>query len=560
MKLSTEVPSDKLRGGFYTPAPLVDVCLNRVATLNEGQDNLTVLEPSVGDGAFLRHLIRHRLSTSTKSFTGIETVEAEAQKCRETGRLAPFDTSIRCTNALEWAAKTNEMVDVVVGNPPFIRYQFVSKPDLQAVEQVGKRIGLTFRGVSNLWIPVVLGALSRLRTGGSMALVVPAEVFTGLSAGTVRSWLVKNFDLLRVDMFAPGSFPGVLQEVVVVSGRRADTNDSVLNASRDVLFVEHCLSGSTRSWGHVISQSTQSWTRYLLTPSQLDALQEAKSLPVVQAFGNVAKLEVSIVTGANDYFSVDSKQLEQSQLHTWAELLLPRIRYAEGLVYRHEDHKVTAANGAKAWLLNFSERRPDPLKFPGPTKYIKIGEEQSLHKRYKTSIRFPWYRVPSVWAGRLMLSKRSHWFPRIVLNDANALTTDTIYRGNLLPFYVGREDDLVSAFHNSLTLLTAEIEGRSFGGGVLELVPSEIARLSIPFPVNTSDNLQQLDKMTRANSRERSSPMELIEATDNLLSRRVDGLTKRLLNQLREARETLADRRFSRNEVSSVSSLEVEKG
>lgn len=547
MKLSTEVSSEKLRGGFYTPDSLVNVCLDRVAALASSQGKLTVLEPSAGDGAFLRRLIEHRLSACVESFIGVEIVEAEARKCYETGRKAPFDTSINHMSVLEWTAETDKNVDVVIGNPPFVRYQFVPKSDLRFVEQLGRRMGLAFRGVSNLWIPVLLGALARLRIGGAMSLVVPAEVFTGLSAGDVRSWLIRHFDHLQVDMFAPGSFPAVIQEVVVISGRRVGRSSSVVNASRDVLFVEHSSLGNTRSWSHVIPESTQGWTRYLLTPIQLGVLQEATALPSVQALGNIARLEVSIVTGANDYFSVTSEQVKQFELHHWAKPLLPRIRYARGLAYSCEDHEFTASNGAKAWLLNFSKRHPDPKEFRGAAAYIEMGEAQGLHERYKTRIRSPWYRVPSVWGGKLMLSKRSHWFHRLVLNDARALTTDTIYRGNLLPLYAGREGDLVGAFHNSLTLLTAEIEGRSFGGGVLELVPSEIARLSIPFPIITADQLPRLDEISRAGSLGKRNPAQLIEATDSLLCCRVDGLTKQLVDQLHQARETLANRRFSRN-------------
>lgn len=547
MKLSTEVSSEKLRGGFYTPSALVNVCLDRIATLNNGRGKLTILEPSVGDGAFLRRLVKHELNTSVKSFIGIELIEEEVQKCQEAARSAPFDTSISHMSTLEWAANTEKMVDAVIGNPPFVRYQFVPRLNLQNVERLGKRIGVAFRGVSNLWIPILLGALSRLKVGGSMAFVVPAEIFTGLSAGDVRSWLIEHFGHLQIDMFAPGSFPGVLQEVVVISGRRVDSTGNAGEVGREVLFVDYSSSGNTRSWSHMVPKTTQGWTRYLLTPTHLGALQEARSLPYVQAFGNVAKLEVSIVTGANEYFSLTSDQVKQFQLYEWAEPLLPRIRYAEGLVYSREDQQATASNGARAWLLNFGEQCPDPIENRGAAAYIELGEAQGLHQRYKTRIRYPWYRVPSVWTGRLMLSKRSHWFPRLVLNDANALTTDTIYRGNLLPLYSGQEGDLVGAFHNSLTLLTAEIEGRSFGGGVLELVPSEIARLSIPFPVNTSDNLLRLDGISRASLRGQSNAAQLIDATDDLLSQRVDGLTKHLMSQLHQARETLANRRLSRN-------------
>lgn len=549
VKLVSEVSRDKLRGGFYTPRDLVSVCLDRILEHSDGFKKLSILEPSCGDGAFLRGISEHEIRKSVSNFLGIELIEEEAQKCVEFSRAAPFEAHIENANTLEWTIHTNEVFDAVVGNPPFVRYQFVPKSYLKSIELLGSRIGVTFRGVSNLWVPMMLGALSRLKLGGSMALVVPAEIFTGLAAGDVRLWLLRNFDGLRVDSFAPGAFPNVLQEVVVISGIRIEENSFLIAPSKNIQFVEHDALANTRHWNHRLTCKTEGWTKYLLTPNQLDALQEARSLPSIQTFGNIAKLEVSIVTGANDYFSVSDDSLEQFNLRDWAKPLLPRVRHAKGLVYRDEDHAETVNNGAKAWLLHFSEDQPDPLEIDGADCYIQSGEALGLDKRYKTSIRVPWYRVPSVWAGKLMLSKRSHWFPQLILNEADVLTTDTIYRGNILPLYFGREADLVAAFHNSLTLLTVEIEGRSFGGGVLELVPSEIARLLVPFPVDMSDKVDNLDQKARLGSLNGDGRTDLLETTDQALSERVKGLTPQLLDTLRSAKETLTKRRFTRNSI-----------
>lgn len=547
MKLANQVSDDKLRGGFYTPPDLVAACLDRILDQAGGRRKLRVLEPSCGDGAFLRGIDRHELGKSVSEFFGIELVESEARKCQEAAKSASFDARVINENTLQWAGCTDEVFDAVVGNPPFVRYQFVPKPYLRAIGSLGGRIGVAFRGVSNLWIPMLLGSLSRLKPGGSMAMVVPAEVFTGLSAGDVRLWLLRNFDELRVDSFAPGAFPKVLQEVVVISGSRTEGTPPPVDANREIRFVEHNAFGGMRSWTHRLPIGAEGWTKYLLTPNQLDALREVGALKGVQPFGNAAKLEVSIVTGANDYFSVSDGDLERFNLRDWAKPLLPRIRHARGLVYSREDHKDTINSGAKAWLLHFGSDLPDPLFAKGADEYIKSGEDLGLDKRYKTSIRIPWYRVPSVWAGGLMLSKRSHRFPQLVLNEAGVLTTDTIYRGNILPLYGGREADLVAAFHNSLTLLTVEIEGRSFGGGVLELVPSEIARLLVPFPVDMSDEISRLDRKARHGSTAGGSRADLLEATDIAVSRKVKGLTPRLMDILRGARETLAERRFARS-------------
>jgi adenine-specific DNA-methyltransferase len=543
-----EVSSEKLRGGFYTPDPLVDVCFNRVAELCKGYEVLRVLEPSVGDGAFLRRLAEHPLCSRVESLLGIEIAEAEAEKARQLGRSMPFEARIYTASTLDWANNTHESFDVVVGNPPFVRFQFVSESDLRATEQLGRRLGLLFRGVSNLWIPVLLSALDRLRPDGVMALVVPAEIFTGFASGDARAWLLSNFKELRIDMFEPGSFPNVLQEVVVISGRR--TGDLGRASSKDgyVQFAEHFHSGLTLRWAHYVPQTSANWTRYLLTPMQLEALATAKKLPEVQLFGNIAKFEVSIVTGANDFFSVNNEELSQFQLHAWAKPLLPRIRHADDLVYTLDDHEATATNGHKAWLLDFSDEHPDPLTCPGAAEYIRRGELQRLNSRYKTSIREPWYRVPSIRPGKLLLSKRSHRYPRLVFNAAGVLTTDTIYRGNMLPLFRGRDLDLVAAFHNSLTFLTAEIEGRSFGGGVLELVPSEIARLSVPFPKESlCDELPKLREAARDASSSPEKQEHLISETDKMLARKVPGLTADLMSPIQQARELLLKRRLSRN-------------
>jgi adenine-specific DNA-methyltransferase len=42
-------------------------------------------------------------------------------------------------------------------------------------------------------------------------------------------------------------------------------------------------------------------------------------------------------------------------------------------------------------------------------------------------------------------------------------------------------NSLIFSFYNTLTLLMSEIEGRYYGGGVLELIPSEFKKLPIPY-------------------------------------------------------------------------------
>jgi hypothetical protein len=90
--------------------------------------------------------------------------------------------------------------------------------------------------------------------------------------------------------------------------------------------------------------------------------------------------------------------------------------------------------------------------------------------------------------------KRAHDTPRLILNTLGAYTTDTAYRIRTQQLDAER---LVACFVNPLTALSAELEGRHYGGGVLELVPSEIERLILPLPKKVCIDLRQLDQTIR---------------------------------------------------------------
>ena len=67
-------------------------------------------------------------------------------------------------------------------------------------------------------------------------------------------------------------------------------------------------------------------------------------------------------------------------------------------------------------------------------------------------------------------------FPRVVLNNADATATDTIHRMKCR----ANPEQTVANTYTHLTAASAEIEGRSYGGGVLELEPTEATNLLVP--------------------------------------------------------------------------------
>jgi hypothetical protein len=130
--------------------------------------------------------------------------------------------------------------------------------------------------------------------------------------------------------------------------------------------------------------------------------------------------------------------------------------------------------------------------------------------------------------------KRSHDTPRLIHNRLDALTTDTAYR---ISSTTVDPETLIYCFLNSLTALSAELEGRHYGGGVLELVPSEIEKLLLPIPGTIRPELSKLDAMVR-----KSSAADVLEQQNDAVLGAL-GLSKAEQGDLLSAWSRLKNRR-----------------
>jgi adenine-specific DNA methylase len=267
---------------------------------------------------------------------------------------------------------------------------------------------------------------------------------------------------------------------------------------------------------------------------------------------SVAKFEVAAVTGANSFFSLRASDIDRYHLGKWVRPLLARSNQAPGIHFTEQDLEANIADDRVAFLFDSSLNELDRGEHVDVDQYLKAGETQELHKRYKCRIREPWYRIPHIRHSSLLLSKRCHYYPRAIFNDTPVVTTDTIYRGRITSDDLSPED-FVAGFHNSLTLLSAELEGRSFGGGVLELVPSEVGKLVLIRSIGIGAELPRLDKIVREISKVSDHAEEsLVWETDLLLQKQEVGVTAEMLDRLREAWHALQRRRLDRSGTASI--------
>lgn len=490
--------AQKLRGGYYTPPDLAEFLARWVGEKIPKR----VLEPSCGDGVFFGAMAKAKGFTKAE-FLAFELDAKEAAKSRVRAREVGLkDVSVQAKDFLQWAidhlGDNDSRFDAVVGNPPFVRYQYLPEASQLRAEQIFEKLDLPFTKHTNAWVPFILASMALLKPGGRLAMIVPAEIIHVTHAQSLRSYLGRECSRLVIIDPEELWFADTLQgAVILLAEKRQGKSDKAQGLgmysvkSREFLKLAP---STVFNAPQTINGKTVAgkWTRALLDLETRSLFDELGDHDEVHQFDDIAKVDVGIVTGANKFFLVPDHVVKANKLSKWAHPMFGRSEHCPGIIYDDRQHAANATKGNPTNFLWFSEKtnRVDAAA----KAYIKSGENQSLHTRYKCRVRSPWYTVPSVYATEIGMLKRSHNTPRLILNQIGAYTTDTAYR--IRAFHTAAER-LVGCFVNPLTALSAELEGRHYGGGVLELIPSEIERLIIPLPSRVKVDLTALDEDVR---------------------------------------------------------------
>lgn len=537
----------KLRGGFYTQ-PAIASFLARWVKVSKPK---SILEPSCGDGAFLDAIEDARIP-SVKRVTACELNEKEAEKAAARTSLP---VKMQRTDFLRWYlffGQNEEGFDAVVGNPPFIRYQYLPAEQQMLAEKIFGQLKLPFTKHTNAWVPFVLASIRLLKPGGRLAMVIPSELFHIPHAQSLRRYLAEQCSKILILDPEEIWFDDTLQGTVLLM---AEKKRDVSEKSRGVAIVpvksRDALAGDPEDYFQNAAYTNGvtiegKWMPVFLSLRERALLAELKARDDVRKFADIASVDVGIVTGANKFFLVSDATVSEFALQRWAHPMFGRSDHVKGLVYSDSDHEVNKETGLPANFLWFEEEQIEKLP-QNVRDYLDIGLSQKLHTRFKCRTRRTWYKVPSVYSAPVAMLKRAHHYPRLVLNSADAYTTDTAYR--IRPLGINPEA-LVLGFVNSLTCLTAEMEGRHYGGGVLELVPSEIERLLIPVINATAAELKAADKRFR----DAANDSEFLRIQDAFVLGKL-GVSRNDQEALHGAWIKLRDRR---HRVSSSNEVELE--
>lgn len=222
MNFIAQESPQKLRGGFYTDSDIADF-LTRWALQKKP---VRILEPSCGDGVFLESIARVR-QADERHVSACELDAGEAGKAHaKVINVANTALDIHVGDFLKWflfRLESEEPFGAVVGNPPFIRYQYLPSEQQILSEKIFSRFGLPFTKHTNAWVPFVIASLALLEPGGRLAMVVPSEIFHIPHAQSLRRFLGEQCS--RILIFDPEDlwFDDALQGVVLLLAEKKTT-------------------------------------------------------------------------------------------------------------------------------------------------------------------------------------------------------------------------------------------------------------------------------------------------------------------------------------------------
>jgi len=539
----------KLRGGYYTPEPIASF----LADWAIQDSNTRILEPSCGDGnildAAVETLLKLGVSKTAVSqlIQGVEIDKDEANKVISrfankdiclSGQIHVGDFFNFCREQLLLQSK----FDAVVGNPPFIRYQNFQEEHRWIAFQIMEHAGLRPTRLTNAWVPfVVASTLLVKENGGRIAMVIPAELLQVNYAAELRQFLADFYTRITLITFKKLVFESIQQEVVLLLGERNGNEHTgirtiELNSIEELRHHEH----PDFSLSHLkpMDHSREKWTQYFLENNEIHLLRQLRADKRLTKAKQVIDVDVGIVTGLNEFFVLTSQQAKDKGLTSFTQPIVTRSGHLQGIAFTYADLLANTDRQFPSRILTAPnvpvENLPEALKH-----YVAYGESRDFHKGYKCRIRDKWYVVPSVWTPDAFMLRQVHHYPKLILNETKATCTDTIHRVRFVAKLPPKS--VVAAFHNSLTFAFAEVTGRSYGGGVLELEPNEAETLPLPL-----ENVEKLDFDLINQLVIEGNIQEALNITDKILLIDGLGLSQREVALLRNVWCKLRDRRINR--------------
>lgn len=404
-------------GDVFTSPEVVSYMLDLVGyAADKDLSKTSILEPSCGEGEFVVEIIRRLLESSRRFGFDFETAflsnvfaydidETKIASCRsriaKIGLSLPLDGNIRQADFLT----TNlQSFDVVVGNPPYIRYEQIPTDLLSNYKQQFH----TFHYRADLYILFFEKTLKHLNPGGHHCLICSNRWLKNEYGKKLRGWIAQSFRL----------------ESIVSLEKATDAFQEDVLAYPAITLITNKRPGTTFTFSELttITQLGSDSGSELSSPISADwssvfnRVQTDDTLVTIEEMGFL--VGIGVATGADSIFIAKDLPSKVEK-----ELLLPALNA--------RDMSGNRLQWSGQYLLNPYKPNGELISledYPQAAEYL-ISHREALQKRhvakknpgkwYKTIDRIvpalkdsPKVLLPDISGNQLIFVDEGHFYPQ----------------------------------------------------------------------------------------------------------------------------------------------------
>ncbi|MBS0208416.1 MAG: N-6 DNA methylase [Planctomycetes bacterium] len=481
--LKTALERNKL-GQFATPPALaLDIATYAKRLLKGNRSAIRFLDPAIGTGSFYAAALE-TFSAKITTAAGIEIDSAFASAANEIWGPTGLKVS---TGDFTKEPEPFVRFNLILTNPPYVRHHHLhahDKPRLR--DLVAERLGIQISGLAGLYCYFLLLAHSWLEKDGLAVWLIPSE-FMDVNYGTaVKQYLTDKVTLLHIHRFCPSDVQfddALVSSAVVVFKKSSATDNHTVEFSFGGTLNEPAKSQ------HVPLTELRERAKWTAYPNSGEVEKPAEG----PRLGELFTIKRGLATGDNSFFILPRE--EANRLGIPSECLkpiLPSPRYITNEMIEGGKDGYPKTDVVLSLIDTKLPESEIEKHFPEFWKYLQSGKAKSIHSRYLTSRRTPWYsqenREPApflcTYMGRSSgIGKKPF---RFIWNQSKATAANVylvLYPKGELKLALDADHSLYARVFDALNEISESAfksEGRVYGGGLHKVEPLELSRLPVP--------------------------------------------------------------------------------
>ncbi len=450
---STTLDHRKKYAQFFTPEKIAEFMCHWIL---QGKQKTRVLEPAYGLGIFSR-ILAQNTTLPVDAYEIDSRIFASAVTARPNGVNLWNKDYFTC----DWNAK----YDAIVCNPPYLKFH--DYDNATYIMDVNSHLGTKLNGFTNLYTLFLLKSIAQLQKGGRLAYIIPSEFLNSDYGIEVKRALIQS---------------NTLQHIIVVDFTECAFDDALTTAC--ILLCERTVNSERVRFSLVndierLNACLEEYVEYNI--SDLDAnvkwrayYEEGNSCKYnnLVSFSKFAKVSRGIATGANEYFTFKPSKADEYDIPE--ECLIPCICKAVDApqTFFTQNEMTKLQNRDKVVFLFNGSAAPDNINV---LRYIRLGEESGINKRYLTASRSPWYAIENRPPAPIWVSVFNRSGLRFIRNEANIYNLTTFHC--VYPKVVGINVEVDVLFAYLITDVAKEIfldNSRQYGNGLIKFEPNDL--------------------------------------------------------------------------------------